>query len=829
MSIPRTEKRRTSKNRSALLEALPRLEILSDLVKKTDNHYTYELDLEIIVYGRTYAGGPVGPYARMWVYEPGETVIKEGDWAGNSFYVLVEGDLELRLDYGAQLVRKLEKGELFGEMAVIEGDARSTTVVVPEGRTATVIELQRPALRLLRELPNFARIFDAQYRKHSLQVTLDTIEDASDGALDKTLLDELGGISQFKVYPKHHVLLREGQPLTCIYFINKGWVEVQRIVESGKGSACESEESSAQPDVHLLGPGNCVGLEVFQGCSEWPYTLVMQARTEVLEIPVEDLKARPHLCEILLKKFSGFSDVDEDKLAEPVADVAALEAARSEVASGIVDGSNLLVMDMALCVRCGNCSLACHKVHGQSRLVRRGIHIERPQKPQAKPLQHILAPSVCLHCLDPECLTGCPTGAIARHPDKEIDIHKSTCIGCGDCATQCPYNAISMVSTKPMPARGKLTRLVNWLKLTPEEMPPPNTEDEKLLAVKCNLCAGTPLNPESAKKKKKKPAYSCEENCPTGALLRVNPLDYFSETKNLIGIIYRDQTQAISRNIHLKDNVARLWHAGGLLATLLLATAALWAATRFGLDQRLGGTHLSVRWLTGYVGLASIIGAMLYLLRKQVYKRRRGPLRYWRLAHVYLGSIALVVLLVHGGWRTGGLLTSALMVAFDLTILSGAAGALIYLLAPRLLTKIEGEPLLLDDLLMRRDELRNDLSRIKTDDEKLKQLLKHEIPRRLLTLRCLFSQYTGQVELKALLKEARAEFGKEAERLKLSAESRRVLDDAVAAAATLKRVEALIYLHKLLKLWIAPHVVSTSVMLVLMAAHIFQVFCFAAW
>jgi Fe-S-cluster-containing dehydrogenase component len=630
------------------------------------------------------------------------------------------------------------------------------------------------------------------------------------------------------------VLLREGQPIASIYFINKGWVEVRRgDVDDARGSALAPDKSSSsspdassasEPDVHLLGSGNCVGLEVFKGQSRCEHTLTMQGRTEVLEIPVEKLRARPRLRAVLLEKFSGFSDADEDKLSEPIADVRGLAAARREITTGIVDGSNLLVMDMALCVRCGNCSLACHKVHGQSRLVRRGIHIERPKKPQAQTLQHLLAPAVCLHCLDPECLTGCPTGAIARHPGKEIDITKSACIGCGDCATQCPYNAISMVSTMPAPAPGKLATLVDWLKLTPPLPPPPNTDDKKLLAVKCNLCAGTTLNPDGKARK----AYSCEENCPTGALLRVNPRDYFSETKSLTGLIYRDETQAIGRNIHLKDNVARLWHSGGMLATLLLGTAALWAATRFGLDQRLGASGLSVRWLTGYVGLAAIIGAMLYLLRKQVYKRRRGPLRYWRLAHVYLGSIALVLLLVHGGWRSGGLLTSALMVAFDLTILSGAAGALIYLLAPRLLTKIEGEPLLLDDLLARRDELRDDLSRLCPSDEGLKQLLKRELPRRLLSLRRLLRQYTEQAELKALLEEARREFAGDADRLQLSAESRVVLDKAITTAATLKRVEALIYLHQLLRLWIAPHVVSTSVMLPLMAAHIFQVFYFAA-
>jgi ferredoxin len=105
-----------------------------------------------------------------------------------------------------------------------------------------------------------------------------------------------------------------------------------------------------------------------------------------------------------------------------------------EIATGIVDGTNLLVMDMDKCIRCGNCSMACHKIHGQSRLLRHGIHIARPVKPNGRSIQHVLMPSVCLHCQDPECLTGCPTGAIARfechqfHQDSPSCFEPKNCI-----------------------------------------------------------------------------------------------------------------------------------------------------------------------------------------------------------------------------------------------------------------------------------------------------------------------------------------------------------------------------------------------------------------
>ena len=129
-------------------------------------------------------------------------------------------------------------------------------------------------------------------------------------------------------------------------------------------------------------------------------------------------------------------------------DLRALASAEEEITTGIVDGANLLVMDMDLCVRCGNCSLACHKVHGQSRLLRRGISITRPVTIGSERTQHVLSPQVCMHCKDPECLTGCPTGSIFRDPRGYVDIDPATCIGCFDCATQCPYDAITMVPRK---------------------------------------------------------------------------------------------------------------------------------------------------------------------------------------------------------------------------------------------------------------------------------------------------------------------------------------------------------------------------------------------
>ena len=299
-------------------------------------------------------------------------------------------------------------------------------------------------------------------------------------------------------------------------------------------------------------------------------------------------------------------------------------------------------------------------------------------------------------------MTGCPTGAIARFAEGQIDIEPNTCIGCGDCATQCPYNAISMVPRKPTiaPLPGIGGRLKSWFSMAVPTVPLAVTETADLIAVKCNLCENTSLNPNGAKTA----AYSCQENCPTGALVRVNPLEYFSEAKNAIGIVFQDQTHAIGRNIHKRDMPARIIHAVGVLVIMAIAGTVLWAARRYTLDGHVLGTWLTVRWVSGMIGLGGIAAAVSYSARKQIYTRRAGPLRYWKLAHVYLGLLAAIVLLIHGGRDSGGLLTSLLMISFDLTIVSGLFGITTYFIVPRIMTSIEGDPLLIEDLRARREE-----------------------------------------------------------------------------------------------------------------------------
>jgi formate dehydrogenase iron-sulfur subunit len=47
----------------------------------------------------------------------------------------------------------------------------------------------------------------------------------------------------------------------------------------------------------------------------------------------------------------------------------------------------------------------------------------------------------CMHCEDPGCLAACPApGAIVQYENGIVDVNPDACIGCGFCATGCPFD-----------------------------------------------------------------------------------------------------------------------------------------------------------------------------------------------------------------------------------------------------------------------------------------------------------------------------------------------------------------------------------------------------
>src|SRR5262249_28272596 len=156
----------------------------------------------------------IGPYARLLAYTAGEEIIREGEWGGNTFYLSVEGELDVYVpdESGQQKkVGRIAPGTCVGEMSLLAGVPRNATVVVPpDPGSATVLELVRPALRLLRSLKKFAEKVDNTYRLHGLGNALVEVRHEIGQSLSKVELVALANLAQFMAYGKHHVLVQEG-------------------------------------------------------------------------------------------------------------------------------------------------------------------------------------------------------------------------------------------------------------------------------------------------------------------------------------------------------------------------------------------------------------------------------------------------------------------------------------------------------------------------------------------------------------------------------------------------------------------------------------------
>jgi hypothetical protein len=131
-----------------------------------------------------------------------------------------------------------------------------------------------------------------------------------------------------------------------------------------------------------------------------------------------------------------------------------------------------------------------------------------------------------------------------------------------------------------------------------------------------------------------------------------------------------------------------------------------------------------------------------------------------------------------------------------------------------------------DDLQARRAELTETLAEIgQCGSDALRDFIRRKVRGKVFSFRYLLRQYIKREELTELLAAAREEY--EAEARALDPDSRALLLEAVETTVMLRRVDSLIYLHQLLKLWLAPHVVATSLMLALMFVHVVQVVFFA--
>jgi len=113
--------------------------------------------------------------------------------------------------------------------------------------------------------------------------------------------------------------------------------------------------------------------------------------------------------------------------------------------------------DMNACVGCHSCEVACAEQNGTpvDEAWRRVGELESGSFPQTRRFNLSMA---CNHCLEPTCLSGCPTKAYEKLGNGIVVHHPDECVGCQYCMWNCPYEVPVFDTAKRIVSKCDLCR-----------------------------------------------------------------------------------------------------------------------------------------------------------------------------------------------------------------------------------------------------------------------------------------------------------------------------------------------------------------------------------
>jgi hypothetical protein len=127
-----------------------------------------------------------------------------------------------------------------------------------------------------------------------------------------------------------------------------------------------------------------------------------------------------------------------------------------------------------------------------------------------------------------------------------------------------------------------------------------------------------------------------------------------------------------------------LWRR--VFVILLIATGASYVYY-----AKQGFTHGGSTWGQAYgiAGLLLILLLAFFGVRKRWYRSTFGTVEQWLQSHIWLGVLALIVLVLHTGMRFNDAIAVTTLVLVAIVVFSGIFGAVLYATVPRMLTEVE--------------------------------------------------------------------------------------------------------------------------------------------
>jgi Fe-S-cluster-containing dehydrogenase component len=704
---------------------------------------------------------------------PGTDVVVQRQY-GHAMFVLMQGAVVVHAigpdDVAVTLGRLNRSGDFFGEAALLGRGERTATVTAETEIVLLEIEKHRFDL-LTRRYKSIREHLEGVYHARAIATYLRTHRYLS--LLDDATRADLGRGARLKMYQRGDAITKRGDQADSVLVIKDGVVKATR----SKDGAVSILAYFNTHDVVGMNDGTVrdFGLEPTGNCEiiylpRQSFSMMMMKYPEVARHFSKDDMTRRHAMEN--------------------ANSTMIRAADAFLSAG-VEVESLLVINLDRCVRCGNCVRACHARHKYTRLDRRGPIFRRRAKLDKTRHEHIMLPASCRHCRDPECMIGCPTGAIQRFQDGDVDINDN-CIGCQNCARKCPYGNITM---RP---------------LDEKERPSPEVTQR---AIKCNLCRGYDYS-------------NCVHECPRGAILRVDPLKFFEE---LALVMEAEQKDAIewsrgqAKVFGLLGTKQRIrgrstWFIPMSFFFGILAVVGIVLATILTGARLRGGSAVGLP--LGIGAAFCLFGAASQAIRKRMRNTSIGGLEAWTQFHMVMGAVGFFAAVAHAGFQVTGVFTTLLLVVFAFEIITGISGQVIYATVPTALTRLERHGLsrLVEDLLDEEVTLERGIG----------ELLATIQPKTWRVIKARVDQSTGNLHDRmvatydpvAALAAGKKHLGDNMRDVQLTDADRTTIDRILESQYRLVDIKAQLMLHRRLKRWLVAHVATASALVVLLVFHV---------
>lgn len=396
------------------------------------------------------------------------------------------------------LAFSLSAPQMFGELSALTRSARTSTIYSTSDDTL-LFELRWQGLREIRDWSEpFREHIDALYHERGLFTRLQ--ECPVFAHLSHDALTEIADACLFETYGKFDWNHRfksnaenqqsyedtaDQEPLICeqghyvdgLLLINFGFARVSENIDKGERTIAHLARNDT------FGLREIADQTSNSTSNALNYSLRAIGYVDVIRVPTALVKefvlpGLPH--HFLEPEDASLQDKLGIDMRQSIMDFV--------VDRRLINGEHAMVINTDRCVGCDDCVKACAMAHDNNpRFVRHGHRFETAMFANA-----------CMHCTDPVCLIGCPTGAIHRAENSgAVVIDDNTCIGCATCANSCPYNNIRMVDIRD--------KTGEFLK---------DSEGRTISrATKCDLCFDQLTGP------------ACAEACPHDALIRLNIRD----------------------------------------------------------------------------------------------------------------------------------------------------------------------------------------------------------------------------------------------------------------------------------------------------------------